>query len=100
MLELFTESGWTERDDWVKGKALFWLGSVLTLAGTMILCTVYLGVAIYMPQMTGWSYPPGKVMQALSATWGGYFGLAGLTIVITGVVMLYQGYWAISNDED
>jgi predicted benzoate:H+ symporter BenE len=84
----------------VKGKALFWLGSVLTLVGTMILCTVYLGVAIHMPQMKGWGYPPGKLMVALSATGGEYFGLAGLTIVVAGSVLLYKGYWALSNGKD
>jgi hypothetical protein len=79
-------------DDLVKNKVRLCLGSVLTLAGTMILCTVYLGMAIYIPNMTGWSTPPGKFMSALMDTGGIAFGITGLVVVGVGLMILYNEY--------
>lgn len=37
------------------------------LCGTLLFGMVYLGLADYAPQMTGWSTPPGKFTLALNA---------------------------------
>ena len=84
----------------MKDKALFLLGCVVTLAGTMVLCAVYIGAAIYMSQRSGWLALPDKFMLALSATGGEYISLVGLIVVIWGVVWLYQGFSAISSHKD
>lgn len=76
----------------MKTKVRLCLGSVLTLAGTMILCTIYLGTAIYLPNMRGWSDPPGKFMSALIDTGGVTFGIVGLVVIGAGLLILYNEY--------
>ena len=74
----------------MKTKVRLCLGSVLTLAGTMILCTIYLGTAIYLPNMRA-----GTILREIyvgSLIPGVTFGIVGLVVIGAGLLILYNEY--------
>jgi hypothetical protein len=48
-------------------RALVIMGSTFLLSGTLLFGMVYLAIANYVPQMNGWSDPPGKFALAMDA---------------------------------
>lgn len=62
-------------------------GSTLLLSGTLLFGMVYLAIANYVPQMTGWSDPPGKFSVALDATMLRLPLIVSILFMIIGVVL-------------
>lgn len=72
-------------------------GSTFLLSGTLLFGMVYLAIANYVPQMTGWSDPPGKFSSVLEATMLRVPYIISILFMIIGVILfavaIYREYY-------
>jgi hypothetical protein len=69
-------------------RMLLVVGSVFLLSGTLLFGMVYMAIASYAPQMTGWSDPPGRFALAMDATMTGAPYVVGILFMIFGILLL------------
>ncbi|MFC6039013.1 hypothetical protein ACFPYN_06035 [Paenisporosarcina macmurdoensis] len=65
------------------------IGSLLILSGTILLGIMHLSIATYMPNLSGWSTPPGKFATVLNDIRGWFpYGLSLVQILIGTTILL------------
>lgn len=66
------------------------IGSLLILSGTILLGIMHLSIATYMPNLSGWSTPPGKFATVLNDIRGWFpYGLSLVQILIGTTLLLH-----------
>ncbi|WP_017381784.1 hypothetical protein [Paenisporosarcina sp. TG-14] len=66
------------------------IGPLLILSGTILLGIMHLSIATYMPNLSGWSSPPGKFVTVLNEIRGWFpYGLGLVQILIGTTMLLY-----------
>ncbi|MDT3426083.1 hypothetical protein J2Z22_001603 [Paenibacillus forsythiae] len=62
-------------------------GSTFLLSGTLLFGMVYLAIANYVPQMAGWSDPPGKFSLALDETMLRVPYIISILFMVIGIIL-------------
>ncbi|WP_407271163.1 hypothetical protein [Radiobacillus sp. PE A8.2] len=68
---------------------LEFIGASLLLSGAVLFGFMHLAIANYVPNMGGWSDPPGKFNQVLRDTMITFPYYLGLILILTGLVLLF-----------
>jgi hypothetical protein len=81
-------------------RVLLIVGSIFLLSGSLLFGMVYLGIANYVPHMTGWSDPPGKFALAMDATIMRAPYVISILFMIIGILLLsFVTFKALSKRE-
>ncbi len=75
-------------DKWFKR----FIGALSILTGTILYGFVHLSVSIYLPNLHGWSDPPGKIITVLNTTGGTLPAIISIMLFFFGIVLLYIDY--------
>lgn len=65
------------------------LGAVLLIAGVILFGFTHLAIANYVPNMGGWSEPPGKFSQARDAIMVNVPYFLSILFILIGLVLLF-----------
>ena len=68
------------------------IGAICMLSGVILYGFVHLVAGSYLPNMRGWSSPPGKFLTALADTAGTIPALIAVILFAVGIFSLYKGY--------
>lgn len=68
------------------------IGAVCTVSGIILFGFVHLVVGSYLPNMPGWSNPPGKYIEALNDTAGTVPVIIAIILFIVGIAILRESY--------
>ncbi|MFP3919515.1 hypothetical protein U5N28_17080 [Lysinibacillus telephonicus] len=66
------------------------IGSLLILSGTILLGIMHLAIATYIPNLTGWSYPPGKFATVLNEIMGWFPYILGIVQILIGTILVWN----------
>ena len=69
-------------------KTYLYLGSIFLLSGTIIFSSVYSTIGNYIPNLTGWSSPPGKFATVLENTMQTFPFIMSLIFLCIGLILL------------
>ncbi|MBO8138851.1 MAG: hypothetical protein H0Z40_12165 [Desulfotomaculum sp.] len=68
------------------------IGAACIIAGAVLYGFVHLATVNYLPNLHGWSNPPGKFLTALSKTWGTSPAVMGIALMFLGLAIFYNEY--------
>lgn len=66
------------------------IGSLLILSGTILLGIMHLAIATYIPNMTGWSSPPGKFATVLNGIMGWFPYILSIVQILIGTILVWN----------
>ncbi|SFJ29099.1 hypothetical protein SAMN04487936_101550 [Halobacillus dabanensis] len=66
-----------------------WMGIIFFLGGILLYGLTVVGVAVYMPQMTGWSDPPGKYWAAIQEMRAMFPLVLSWILILLGLILLF-----------
>lgn len=64
------------------------IGSLLFLSGTILLGLMHVAIALYIPDLTGWSDPPGKIPTVLNEISGWFPYVLSIVQIIIGTILI------------
>ncbi len=70
-------------------KRLTFIGGILLIAGTLLYGIVHLTIANYIPNMQGWSDPPGKFEQARNEIGVNIPYFLSIIFMVLGLILLF-----------
>ncbi|GKV69447.1 hypothetical protein NCCP2716_19450 [Sporosarcina sp. NCCP-2716] len=65
------------------------MGGILFISGTLLYGIVHLAIANYIPNMQGWSDPPGKFQQARNEIGVNIPYFLSIIIMVLGLIILF-----------
>ncbi|WP_088102863.1 hypothetical protein [Halalkalibacter urbisdiaboli] len=74
-------------------------GYILFLSGTVLLGLMHVAIALFIPNLRGWSDPPGKLATVLTEIigWGPY--VLSIIFISIGALILLFDLWIIIQKE-
>lgn len=76
------------------------IGSVFMLSGIILSGFTLLTAVTYMPQLQGWSSPPGKFMTGLSNCGATFPFVLSILLTALGMILLCKEYLDIYKNQD
>ncbi|WP_404469606.1 hypothetical protein [Sutcliffiella horikoshii] len=78
-------------------KRLSLFGYVLFISGIMLFGLMHLSIALYIPNMSEWSDPPGKLATVLNQIIGWVPYTLSIILFIIGAVIIIYDLWQLRN---
>ncbi|MDX8365656.1 hypothetical protein [Cytobacillus sp. IB215665] len=72
----------------MKQDRLFILGLFLILSGTILLGFIHLAISTYIPNLSGWSDPPGKLHTILNNILGWFPYILSVVELLIGTILV------------
>lgn len=81
-------------------KSLQMFGCILFISGTLLLGLMHVAIALFIPNLRGWSDPPGKLATVLNEIigWGPYV-LSIIFISIGALILIYDLWQTIQREK-
>jgi len=78
-------------------KRLNLFGYVLFISGIMLFGLMHLSIALYIPNMSEWSDPPGKLATVLNQIIGWVPYTLSIILFIIGAIIIIYDLWHLRN---
>lgn len=75
-------------------------GYVLFFSGTVLFGLMHLAIALFIPNLTGWSDPPGKLTVVLNEIIGWVPYILSILFISVGAIILIYDLWQTSQKEE
>ena len=76
-------------------KSLKLFGYILFISGIMLFCLMHLAIALFIPNLSGWSNPPGKLATVLNEIIGWVPYTLSIILFLIGTLIIIYDLWQI-----
>ncbi|WP_347860929.1 hypothetical protein U0355_09495 [Salimicrobium sp. PL1-032A] len=80
-------------------KSIKLFGYVLFVSGIILFGIMHLAIASYIPDLTGWSNPPGKLATVLDDIVGWVPYLLSIALFVVGALIMIYDLWQTKQKE-
>ncbi|QKS72823.1 hypothetical protein FLK61_40140 [Paenalkalicoccus suaedae] len=64
------------------------IGSLFILSGTILLGFMHLAIAVYLPDLSSWSNPPGQVITVIGVIGGWFPYTLSIIQLVIGIILI------------
>lgn len=78
-------------------KSLKLFGYVLFISGIMLFGLMHLAIALFIPNLSGWSDPPGKLATVLNEIIGWFPYTLSIILFVIGAMIITYDLWQLRH---